>query len=173
MVAYAYRMPAGIPGEVTRFSVGTTIEAQLQMVGNPVPAYGLPVAIDPASGGMRPLTVGDVAAAVYGVLVRPYPLQPQSAINYGQVAVGAPGVPPASGIIDILKRGYVNVLLTGVGKPAAAKGAPARVWVAAPASGEVTGGFTTDTSASGVAIPGAYFTGAADAAGNTEIAFAI
>ena len=169
MVAYAYRMPAGIAGEVTRYSVGTTIEAQLQMVGNPLPAYGMPAVIDPASGGMRPVAAGDAAGVIYGVIVRPYPTQPQSAVNYGAVVVGQPGVPPVTGIIDILKRGYVNVMLSGIGKPAPVKGGPVHIWTAAAAGGEVVGGFTTDPA--GLAIPIAYFTGSADSNGNTEIAW--
>lgn len=173
MVAYAFRMPAGIPGEITRASVGFTTEPQLQMVGNPLPYYGMPVVIDPGTGGMRPAASGDTAAVIYGIIVRPFPTQPTATSGYsGAVAIGTPAVPPVTGIIDVLKRGYVNVLLTGTGKPAPVKGGAVRVWLAAAASGEIVGGFTTDTAAT-LIVTGAYFMGGADANGNTEIAFNI
>lgn len=176
MVAYAYRMPAGIPGEVTRYSVGTTIEQQLVDPNAPPPSYGIPVVIDAVTHGVRGLIATDTPAAFnmpYGCVVRPYPIQPSAAANYGASPVGTPGVPPTQGIVDILKRGYMSVSVVWATTPPL-KGAPVYIWTAASAGVQVQGGFTSDSAPAGsvVAAP-AYFTGPADSAGNGEIAWNI
>jgi hypothetical protein len=174
MVAYAYRMPAGIPGEVTRYSVGTTIEQQLVDANAPPAAYGLPVVIDAATYGVRTLVTADVVGpnVPYGCIVRPYPIQPSAAANYGAVPVGSPGVPPTQGIVDVLKRGYMSVAVnfTGAGP---VKGGPVYIWTAASAAPHVQGGITSDGPSANVIAAPAYFTGPADSAGNGEIAWNI
>jgi hypothetical protein len=167
-------MPAGIPGEVTRYSVGTTIEQQLMDANAPVAAYGLPVVIDATALAVRGLVATDVTGfnVPYGAIVRPFPIQPASATNYGQVAVGSPGVPPTSGIVDILKRGYMSVAVaySGAGP---VKGGQVYIWTAASAAPHIQGGFTSDGPSANVITAPAYFVGPADSSGNSEIAWNI
>jgi len=176
MVAFAFRMPAGIPGEVTRYSVGTTIEQQLitnaGAAGSTLAAYGLPVVIDATLLAARGLVAADTTGfnVPYGVIVRPYPIQPASAVNYGQVLVGTPGVPPTSGIVDILKRGYMSVAVTYSGA-GPVKGGQVYIWTAATAAPHVQGGFTSDGPSANVITAPAYFVGPADSSGNGEIAW--
>jgi len=81
------------------------------------------------------------------------------------------GTPPATGVIDIMYRGYASVLLNGAA--AAVKNGPSWVWFAASSAPHVQGGWEAATNASAFAVPLAVFQGAADAGANTEIAFNI
>jgi hypothetical protein len=169
--AFTYRMPAGIPGDADRYSAGTTIEQQLMDASAPVTAYGLPVVIDATALAVRGLTSGDSSGfnVPYGVLIRPYPIQPQSATNYGQVALGDGSVPPTSGIVDVMKRGYVNVLLSG--SAAAVKGAQVYIWTAASSGAHVQGTFEGTSGGGSTITAPAYFVGPADPSGNVQIAW--
>jgi hypothetical protein len=173
MVAYLTRMPAGIPGECTRGWGSCDIEPQIitpsTVTGAPT-AYGVPLVVDATAGNvgnMRTLAAGDINNAAqgivpYGVLVRPFPT------GSSQDPLGT-STPPASGPCDVLKSGYVNVLLNGT--TAAVKGGPVYVWCAASTGSHVQGGFEAALSGGNtLTYPGAYFTGPADANGNTEIA---
>ena len=70
MSAYLTRMPAGIPGDVSR-KEGATIESSL--VGSKAIPYGAFVKL--VSGKLEPLAASDTAAVIYGLAVRPYPKQ--------------------------------------------------------------------------------------------------
>jgi hypothetical protein len=169
--AFTYRMPAGIPGEADRFWAGTTIEQQLMDSSAPVTAYGLPVVIDATALAVRGLVAGDATGfnVPYGVLIRPYPTQPASATNFGQVSLGTPAVPPTSGIVDVLKRGYVDILLGG--SAAAVKGAQVYIWTAVSSGSHVQGTFEGTSGGGSTIVAPAYFVGPADPAGNTQIAW--
>jgi hypothetical protein len=170
MVAYTYRMPAGIPGDVTRISA-SIIEPQVitpsGTTGAPT-AYGVPLFVDATAGNignMRAVASGDTT--IYGVLVRPFPTgaAPQS----GQLSSAGIGTstPPASGPCDVLRFGYVSVLLSG--STAATKGGQVYVWTAAASGTHIVGGWEAATSGSTITIPQAFFTGPADANSITEI----
>lgn len=166
MVAYTYRMPAGIPGDINRAQVATVEPNIITPAGNTgAPTqYGVPIVIDAASGQVRTVVAADTT--VYGLLARPFPTQ-GTTIND---PLGGLAVPPAQGQCDVLKRGYMTVLLSGVA--AAIKGAPVNVWTAAPSGTHITGGFEAAvTGGSTIAVPNSYFMGAADASGNIEIAY--
>jgi hypothetical protein len=100
MPAYKFDLPSGIPGMVTR--TGATIEPQLLDSSNQPSAYGTPVVIDATSHKLRALADGDTAAL--GFVVRPFPHQSTSN------DFGAAGV-PASGYVDVMRRGYMTVKL--------------------------------------------------------------
>jgi hypothetical protein len=166
MVAYLTRMPAGIPGEPNRgFTNVIKPEAltPLGTTGHPT-AYGIPVVIDQTAGNVgriRQMAVADAVAAVYGILVRPFP---------GNSSTDALGVstPPNEGSCDVMRFGYVEVLLSG--NTPAVKGGQVYVWNVAATGTHIVGGFeATDPTTSGFALPGARFQGPADASGNTEI----
>ncbi len=168
MVAYLYRMPAGIPGDVNR-AQAATIEPQVITpdgeTGHPT-AYGVPLVIDATTGWVRTLVAGDdTAHVVYGLLARPYPT------NSTQDGLGV-GTPPLNGPVDVLRRGYMTVLLSG--DTPAVNGGQVYVWTSAATGSHITGGFeATDPSTDGFAVVGSYFKGPADADGNTEIGFNI
>ena len=163
MTAYTYRMPSGIPGDVTRQSVAT-IETQILDSGNAFSGYGLFGKI--ASGKFVPVGSGDAASSVYGVLVRPFPTQGANASDPLGTAV-----PKTSGAADVLRRGYINVK-NNAGTPAV--GGQVYVRVANAATGKPIGGIeAASDSTNTIAVAGATFTGAADASGNVEIGFNI
>ncbi|NML34940.1 structural cement protein Gp24 [Paraburkholderia antibiotica] len=163
--AYTFRMPAGFAGDLQRAEVATI---ETQQIDSSAPPTVFGVAVKLVSGKVQPINnSADTAASVYGINLRPYPIQ-----TNGTDALGT-STPPTSGVTDVLKRGYVNVALGGVA--AAAKGGTVYVRVANPASGKPLGGFeaASDTTNT-IALPSnTYFTGPADAYGVTEIAFNI
>jgi hypothetical protein len=183
MVAYTYRMPAGIPGEVTRFDTyGATISPEQvnasaaaagAALNPPSWAYGALVIVD--ASGARPIVAGDTAYAPaydFGFLVRPFPGGDRGvAFPSGTVGFGA-GTPPVSGVIDVLRRGYLSVKLGGAA--AAAKGG-AVYYYAASSTGLHVQGASMEAAAGGnlVQVTNAFFQGPADANGNTEIGFNI
>jgi len=161
--AFLYRMPAGIPGDVTRPS-NSTIEPQQIDSGTPPTKYGVFVKL--VSGKVQPLASADAATVVYGLLVRPFPT------NSAQDAIGV-ATPLASGIGDVLVRGYMTVILK---LGTAAKGGA--VYVVTTAGGTVAvGDIVTAASPAGggtaVAVADCIFMGAADADGNVEIRYNI
>jgi len=163
--AYQFRMPAGFAGDLQRAEVAT-IETQQIDASAPPTVFG--VAVKLVAGKVQPINnSADTAALVYGINLRPYPIQ-----GNGTDPLGT-STPPISGVTDILKRGYVDVSLGGT--TAAAKGGTVYVRVATPSAGKPLGGFeaASDTTNT-IALPSScYFTGPADAYGVTEIAFNI
>jgi hypothetical protein len=162
--AFQFRMPAGIPGQVTRASQAT-VEAQLLDTTYFPTSYGVPVAIDATSHNMRAIKAADVVASVYGMYVRPYPT------NSNTDGLGT-STPPVSGIGNCLKRGYISVKLNGA--TAAAKNGTVYVRTAV-GTGSIIGGIEAAADSTNTfALPSnCYFTGPADASGNVEIGFNI
>lgn len=160
--AYQFRMPAGFAGDLQRAEVATI---ETQQIDSSAPPTSFGVAVKFVSGKVQPINnSADTAAAVIGVNLRPYPIQ-----GNGTDPLGT-STPPTSGVVDVLKRGYVMVSLGGT--TAAAKGGTVYVRVAAAASGKPLGGFEAAAdSTNTIALPSNwYFTGPADAYGITEIA---
>lgn len=173
MVAFVFRMPAGIPGEVTRFQTyGSTIKVEKQNVSKPVTKYGQLVFVD--ASGARPIDAGDTtmpSALQLGVSVRPFP-GPDSTVAFptGTVPFGA-GTPPPTGVIDVLYRGYVGVTVSGAA--AASRSSGVFVYDAASNGTHVLGNFEAAAGANLWALTNAAFMGPADAGGVTEMGFNI
>lgn len=164
MVSYLYRMPSGIPGDVTRPSTSTIEQAVIDSTGTP-PAYGRFVKL--VSEKIRDLAASDAATVIYGLLTRPFPTS-----SLSNEALGA-ATPVAGTIGGILVRGYMTVKLA---LGTAAKGGA--VYVVTTAGGSVVvGDIVTAASPAGggtaVLAPNCIFMGAADASGNVEIRFNI
>lgn len=162
MTAFTYRMNAGIPGDLTR-KESAIVEPQKINTSTPPVQYGDPVKLK--SGAISVIENGDAATAIYGLLVRPFPTH-----------AGSDGLntstPPTSGVGDVLKLGYINVKLNGATN--SAKGGTVYVRKANASSGKPIGGIEAAAdSTNTVVMANSYFTGPADAAGNTEIAFNI
>lgn len=166
--ALTYRMGAGVPGDITR--AGGKIEPVLVDASAPPTAYGQAVVIDATTQGVRPLVAGDNGLdAIYGIVARPYPLQQNSA-NPGLNT----GVPPTSGIVDVLRSGYMAVSVSGGTTPV--KGGRVYIWVAASSGSHVQGGFETAAGGGSNTIEldeKSYWQGGVDANGVGEISFNI
>lgn len=163
MVSFVTRMYGGFPGRVSR-SDSLTIEPSVIDTSAPPTVYGSFVKL--VSGKLQAIGAGDASATVWGILVNAFPVQSTT------TALGA-ATPPTSGVIDVLRRGYITVALK---LGTAAKGG--QVYVVTTAGGSVAAGDIV-TSASpagggtGTAVTGCFFEGPADANGNVEVAFAI
>lgn len=159
--AIMFRMPAGIPGDVTRPS-NSTIEPAVLDSSKKFPDYGIAGKI--VAEKFVPIEAGDDAGAIYGMLVRPYPTTPS------QDGLGV-STPPQAGIADVLRRGYMSVLLRA---GTSAKGKAVYVRVSNPGTGKPIGGIEALADGTNtVAIANAQFMGAADASGNVEISYNI
>lgn len=137
MVAFNRRMPAGIPGEINRAQAATveTVAITLNPATGYLSAYGLPGVIDATSGKFRMVAAGD--KSVYGLFARPYPFQGNGTDGLGTTT--PPAAPYTSGLGDVLRRGYMSVLLNGT--TPAAKGGAVYVRLTNAAGGKPIGGF--------------------------------
>ena len=172
MAAYLFRMPSGIPGAYNR-AEHLTVEAGLPLVGSLPPGYGLPLAIDPPTGRYRAVVAADTAVSIVGILMRPYPSGSLGTSSDGLGTIITFGT--FAGVINVMRRGYMTVIVGGAA--AAAKGGTVyvRVTVSATPTGRPVGGF--EAAAEGIttiALPAStYWMGPQDAQGNSEIAFNI
>ncbi len=170
-VAFTYRMGAGFAGDINRTHPFSS-EASLIDPTNPPLGYGLAVLPVAASNGVRQMAAADQGGTyIYGVTVRPYPTQQQSG---GMSASIGTTTPPVSGVIDILKLGYIMVPIVNTGGAPATKGGAVFVWCAASGGGHLQGGFeTAATGGSTIALPLTFatFNGPADSSGIGELAF--
>lgn len=168
MVAYAFRMPAGIPGDVNRVA-SAHIETQVvsSAAGEAPTAYGLPVVLSSTAGqvgNVRVMTSGDTNLQPYGFIVRPYPTQSsQDPLNVS--------TPPTSGLVDILKRGYMTVQMQG--PTAAAKGMVPFIFLGTTSTTHPVLAAVEAATSTGAALltSNSYFMGPADSNGMVEIAF--
>ncbi len=170
--AFTYRMGAGFPGDVNR-THPASIEPCLIDASAPPTAFGQPVVVDATTQGVRPLAAGDAALdAIYGVTVRPYPFQADAGTNYGAASFGA-AAPPASGVIDVLRAGYI-MMKANVGS-APVKGGRVFIWVAATAGNHIQGQLESAASAGNTIEldEKTYFNGTPDADGVVEVGFNI
>lgn len=174
-VAFPYRMGAGFPGEVTRSSFSNQIEPALINVATPPLAYGAGVVVDTTTNSVRQMAAGDTALTkIYGVTVRPFPQQASNTNGnaYGAVALGTAGVPPTTGVIDVLREGYVMVKLSNGGT--ATKQGAVFLWVATSTDNHVQGGFEVAASAGNtIALTDCWFNGPSDANGIVELYIAV
>lgn len=129
--AYTFRMPAGFAGDLQRAEIATI---ETQQINSAAPPTSFGVAVKLVGGLVTPInSASDTSANVYGVNLRPYPIQ-----GNGTDPLGT-STPPTSGITDILRRGYVDVVLNGT--TAAAKDGTVYVRVANVSGGKPLGGF--------------------------------
>jgi len=163
-VAFTFRMGAGFPGDVNRtqpFSVYAGV-----IDGTTAPRlYGDPVLVNTSANTIRGFVVGDTTTptTIYGVAVRPYPVQQTSG---GMSAALGAGTPPTSGVIDVLRQGNIMVKVNGT----VTKNGAVYVWIAATSGSNIQGGFVSIlTGGSSVLVSNARFTGPADANGVAEL----
>lgn len=144
MVAFLTRMPAGIPGNISRTNSAKVETALLDTTNYPT-AFGVPGTIDASSKNFRGIMAGDVGASVYGFYVRPYPIQSNANDPLGT------STPPTSGLANVLRSGYINVLLNS---GTAAKDGQAYVRVANASAGKPVGGVEAASETTTASAPG-------------------
>lgn len=169
--AFLFRMPYGIPGDLSRPSVAT-VEAQPFNTAYPFASYGIPGKI--VSGFFVPITAS--TDIIYGFLVRPYPTTGNNASD--PIGVAVPLV--QNSVANIMRRGYMTVYCNA-GVPTL--GGTVYVRYANAAATTPIGGLeATSVAGSNVAITASNgapvtFTGPADGtgtgSGNVEIAYNI
>lgn len=168
MSVITYRMPFGVPGDISRPSV-STVEAQA-FGATAFTAYGLPA----KSSAGKVIPVSAQNDVVYGFLVRPFPITGANASD----PLGT-SVPPTTGVAGILRRGYINVLVQ-LGGASCALGSGVFIRYQSPSGSQIIGGVEGATTANTYQLTstytlggGAYFTGPVDANNNAEVAFNI
>lgn len=168
MSAITFRMPYGVPGDISRPSTAT-VEAQAYGA-TAFSAYGLPA----KSSAGKVIPVSAQNDVVYGFLVRSFPITGANASD----PLGT-SVPPTSGLAGILRRGYMNVLVQ-LGGATCALGTGVFVRYQNPSGSQIIAGVEGATTGNNYQLTstytlggGAYFTGPVDASGNAEVAFNI
>lgn len=142
--AFLYRMPAGIPGAISR-SAGIDVASFPANPALAFSAYGLGGKL--VSGKFVPIASGDLASALYGILSRPFPIGGVNANDALGVAV-----PPNVGMLTPLRRGHMTVLLNA---GAAVAGAAVYMRNGNPSGAKVIGGFEAAGEAVGALVGGA------------------
>lgn len=138
-VAFQYRMGAGFSGDVNR-THPFTVEPCAVDPTSPPTAYGQAVVLDSVTHKVRRVLDGDDALTyIYGVTVRPFPIQGA----YGGSQALGDAVPPTNQPIDVLRSGYIMVKVHGT----PVKGGNVYVWADPDGGGELQGQFTTTTTA--------------------------
>lgn len=172
-VAFNLRMGAGSPGDITRHAPPGTIEPCYADPANPPTQFGVAVMADlTATNGVRNVVAGDNGGtSIYGITVRPYPIQQGTTANYSG-AVGFGGGGPAPGQpLDVLRSGYILGYINGVPQ----KGGPVFVWVAASTGSHIQGTFEiVGSGGNTIALDSkSTFSAGVDANSNGEICFNI
>jgi hypothetical protein len=166
MVAFTFRMPAGIAGDINRIAaciVEPQIMTPVGTTGAPT-TYGVGLVVDSAVGNVGNMrTVAGTDTTIYGLYARPFPT------GASQDALGV-NTPPSGGAGDVLVRGYMTVLLQGA--TAATKGGQVYIWTGATGTAHPTLGGFEAASASGVITMSRFrFMGPADSNGFVEVSF--
>jgi hypothetical protein len=171
-VAFQFRMGAAFPGEVNR-AHPFNITAELIDSVSPPTLYGQAVVIDSTAdagiGGVRPFAAGDGAQLPWGFTVRPYPTQQATAASLGAPASFGNATPPTTGVIDVLRSGFIMVQLAINNGGTIYKGAQVYVCInttGAHVAGTIEAGSVGGTN---VALTGCFFNGTPDANGFVEI----
>lgn len=171
-VAFQFRMGAGFPGDVNR-THPAAIEPVMVDVETPPTIFGQIVVVDTTSNAVRPLAASDQSNSVvltpHGTLVRSYPSQASTGGAFGAASLGS-ATPPATGVADVLRAGYIMVQLN-VGVTAPTKGGAVYVWCAATSGNHIQGGYETEYSAGNTTLldPRYTYNGPPDSNGVTEL----
>ena len=160
MVAFLYRMGAGVAGDVTRAEHALVQSSQID-ASTPPTAFGS--FVKRVNGKLRPLASGDAATVIKGLYVRNFPS------GGAQDPIGT-STPPVKGMGDILRRGFMMVKLA---QGSAVEDGQVYVRVTA-ASGKFVSDIETAADAGNcVAVADCFFVGPADANGIVEVEYKI
>jgi hypothetical protein len=175
--AITFRMAYAIPGDLVQGQGRANVKAEVYG-STAFLSYGVAATI--SSGTVIPINsnLGSTANAVYGWLVRPFPLQefasPSSTLNTTLSAT-----PPTSGIANIMTEGYIGVYVQS-GASSVVEGGIVYIYYAATSGAHIIGGVEGTTSGNNFAVTNTtnsrktcYFTGPCDTNGFTVVAFGI
>ena len=169
-VAFPFRMGAGFPGDITRAHPMSVVAGLNNSSVQAIRFYGDAVFVNTADSTIRGVVAGDgsvTPAKIYGVCVRPYPIQQQAQTSINNAAIGAAAV-PAGAIVDTLRIGFIMVKLPA--GAAVTKDGTVYVWAAATSGNNIQGQFVAAASSTNtLTVTNAKFCGPADANGNAEI----
>ncbi len=158
-MAFLTRMPAGIPGALSRPDEAT-VEAQIMDSAAPATGFGQAVRLN--NGKVAALVSSSTATDVYGFVVRTFP-----SISGLPGSAFADGAPNPAEPVPVLVRGYMGVSCNA-GTPA--KGGQVYVRVQNPATGKPVGGVeAVADGANTVTVTNCIFTGPMDSNNLTEI----
>lgn len=175
-MAFQFRMGAGFFGDVNRTHPFWVEPGEMDPT-NPPTAYGQAVVVDSVSKKIRRVLATDGALThIYGITVRPFPIQdPGTSAPYGAQSLGGFTTPAAGQPIDVLRSGYIMSYVNGT----PGKGDPVYVWIAANNAPTDYQGFFEAAASGGNTVlitpAGTYetvFNGPPDANGCGEICFA-
>lgn len=171
-VSFTYRMGAGFPGDVNRTHPASILPAMNDTTaGNAVRLYGDAVVANTANNTVRGLLVGDTGVTrIYGVAVRPYPVQQQTGGPNAALGTAVPPVGAGASPLDVLRDGYIMVRCNNFATQQPTLDGAVHIWIAASSGVHVQGGFeSVATGGSTIAIANARFRGPADANGVCEL----
>jgi hypothetical protein len=165
------RSLGAFPGDLTRPTAPFITEGASILSTSTALHFGDAVVLDSTSGKVRALLTGDTASsAVFGIVVRTFPVQ---SATYPNPLIGTAVAVDLNNLITIAKEGYIAVNVVAPVSPV--KGGAVYVqYEADTVSGTAIaiGNFTTASDASkNFQLSGAHFTGGVDAQGNSEIYF--
>lgn len=165
--AFSFRMGAGFAGDVNRTHPFSNLPG-LMDVTNPVRLYGDPVIGNTAANSYRGVLATDTAVTkIDGVLVRPYPVQQTTG---GMSAALGAATPPTSGVIDVLREGFILARCNNFATQQPTKFGAVYIWVTASSGAHVQGGFESiNNGANTIAITNARWNGPCDSNGIGEI----
>lgn len=162
MTAITYRMPFGVPGDLSRNFGNNTVEAQAYGA-TAFPAYGLVAKV--STNTVIPISANN--DVVYGFLVRSFPITGPNASD----ALGV-SVPPTAGVAGILRRGYMTVNVQ-LGSASCALGSSVYIRYQNPSGAQIVAGLEGASTGNTYQLTTAFFTGPADANNNAEIGYNI
>jgi hypothetical protein len=163
-----FRMDAGFPGDINRAHPFSAPPCLIDVTLPPT-AYGQPVIIDSDGNAVRRFDAADqnaTATLCWGFTIRPYPTQQTSG---GMSSSFGSATPPVTGVIDVLRWGYIIGRLNDV-TASPKKGDTVYVWCAATNGIHIQGGLEVVASGGNtVPLANAQFNGPGDAKGNVEV----
>lgn len=167
-VAFTYRMGAGFPGDVNRTHPASILPG-LQNVATPILLYGNPCLVDTTTNSYRQLATTDTAVTtIAGVAVRPFPTQQTTG---GMTSTLGASAPPVTGVIDILKDGFILTRCNNFATAQPTLGGAVYVWIAANSGAHVQGGFESVAGGGSntILLTNARWMGPGDSAGVAEL----
>ena len=166
MAAILYSPNIGVAGTVSRKGASHMQSYPVDST-KPLAAYGRAVKSQASDGAVVPLEDGDAISTVIGFLVRPFPASGAPLQNAGfDVQTPNPIM-----MQDVLRRGYMTVVLKGVARPSPRD--PVYIRTSAPTATSALGDIEAAAGAGLVPLATAVFSGFADQKGNVEIEFNI
>lgn len=176
--AFTFRMPYAIPGDLVQAAGRSNVKTEVYGT-TAFPFYGLPCQI--SSNTVIPVNgnLSAVANAIYGWLVRPFPLQ-EFASPSTSLVVGGQAVPPTAGAAQVMTEGYIGVFVQAGASSVVEGGQVFLRYQTTGAGITIFGGVEGVTSGNNFAVVNTtnsrktcYFTGPCDANGFTVVAFGV